>query len=290
MGHEREIDHATGVETTGHVWDGDLKELNKPLPRWWLYTFYACILWAIGYWVVYPAWPVPGGYTKGIWDYSQRRAVTEEVAAGKAAQSELIGAVEKTALADISKNADVLRFATASGAAAFASNCAPCHGRGAQGAKGFPNLNDDDWLWGGKIEDIEKTIQHGIRSEDKDTRTSQMPRFGIDKVLDQKQIADAAEFVLSLSGKSTDKDAAGRGAQIFADNCAVCHGEKGTGNQEMGAPNLTDGIWLYGGSKAAIVESIRTGRGGVMPAWTGRLDPTTIKALTVYVHSLGGGK
>lgn len=290
MGHEREIDHATGVETTGHVWDGDLKELNKPLPRWWLYTFYACILWAIGYWVVYPAWPVPGGYTKGIWDYSQRRAVTEEVAAGKAAQSELIGAVEKTALADISKNADVLRFATASGAAAFASNCAPCHGRGAQGAKGFPNLNDDDWLWGGKIEDIEKTIQHGIRSEDKDTRTSQMPRFGIDKVLDQKQIADAAEFVLSLSGKSTDKDAAGRGAQIFADNCAVCHGEKGTGNQEMGAPNLTDGIWLYGGDKADIVQTIETGRGGMMPQWATRLDPATVKSLAVFVHGLGGGK
>jgi len=290
MGHEREIDHATGVETTGHVWDGDLKELNKPLPRWWLYTFYACILWAIGYWVVYPAWPVPGGYTKGIWDYSQRRAVTEEVAAGKAAQSELIGAVEKTALADISKNPDVLRFATASGAAAFASNCAPCHGRGAQGAKGFPNLNDDDWLWGGKIEDIEKTIQHGIRSEDKDTRTSQMPRFGIDKVLDQKQIADAAEFVLSLSGKSTDKDAAGRGAQIFADNCAVCHGEKGTGNQEMGAPNLTDGIWLYGGDKADIVQTIETGRGGMMPQWATRLDPATVKSLAVFVHGLGGGK
>lgn len=290
MGHEREIDHATGVETTGHVWDGDLKELNKPLPRWWLYTFYACILWAIGYWVVYPAWPVPGGYTKGIWDYSQRRAVTEEVAAGKAAQGELIGAVEKTALADISKNPDVLRFATASGAAAFASNCAPCHGRGAQGAKGFPNLNDDDWLWGGKIEDIEKTIQHGIRSEDKDTRTSQMPRFGIDKVLDQKQIADAAEFVLSLSGKSTDKDAAGRGAQIFADNCAVCHGEKGTGNQEMGAPNLTDGIWLYGGDKADIVQTIETGRGGMMPQWATRLDPATVKSLAVFVHGLGGGK
>lgn len=290
MAHTKEIDHATGVETTGHVWDGDLKELNKPLPKWWLYTFYVTILWAIGYWVAYPAWPGANGYTKGMLGYSQREAVMKEVEAGKAAQSTLHDAVAKTALADIPKNPELLRFATASGAAAFASNCAPCHGRGAQGAKGFPNLNDDDWLWGGTVDAIDQTILHGIRADDKDTRTSQMPRFGLDKVLEEKQISDAAEFVLSLTGKSTDKEAAERGKATFAEQCSVCHGEDGKGNQELGAPNLSDGIWLYGSAKADVMQTITTGRGSVMPAWSTRLDPVTIKSLAVYVHGLGGGK
>ncbi|MEZ5899038.1 MAG: cytochrome-c oxidase, cbb3-type subunit III [Hyphomicrobiaceae bacterium] len=290
MGHNKEIDHATGVETTGHVWDGDLKELNKPLPRWWLYTFYATIVWAIGYWIAYPAWPLMNGYTKGMLGYSQRQEVMQEVAAGKAAQAQYRTEVEKAAIADIAKNPELLRFATASGAAAFAANCAPCHGRGAQGANGYPNLNDDDWLWGGSLDAIQQSITHGIRSEDTDTRSSAMPRFGLDQVLDEKQISDAAEYVLSLSGKSTDKEAAARGATIFADNCAVCHGEKGTGNQELGAPNLTDAIWLYGGDKADVMQTIKTGRGGIMPQWHTRLDPVTIKTLAIYVHGLGGGK
>ncbi|MEQ1716723.1 MAG: cytochrome-c oxidase, cbb3-type subunit III [Hyphomicrobium sp.] len=288
--HKKEIDHATGVETTGHVWDGDLKELNKPLPRWWLLTFYACTLWAVGYWVAYPAWPTLNGYTKGMLGYSQRQAVTEQVANAQLAQSEFRTGVEKTALADIAKNPEILRFASASGAAAFASNCSPCHGRGAQGASGYPNLNDDDWIWGGKIEDIEKTIQHGIRSDAKDTRSSAMPRFGLDKILDEKQIGDTAEYVLSLTGKSTDKEAAGRGAATFAEQCSVCHGEQAIGNQELGAPNLADAIWLYGGEKTDVVQTITTGRGGMMPQWTNRLDAVTIKSLAVYVHGLGGGK
>lgn len=292
MGHDhnKEIDHATGVETTGHVWDGDLKELNKPLPRWWLLTFYACIAWAVAYWVAYPAWPVFNDYTKGMLGYSQRAAVTDEVNAAKAAQGEFRAAVEKTALADIPKNAEIQRFATASGAAAFAANCAPCHGRGAQGAKGYPNLNDDDWIWGGSIDAIHQTIVGGIRSDHKETRSSAMPRFGADKLLEAAQISDVAEHVLSLSGKSADKEAAGRGAAIFAEQCAACHGETGTGNQELGAPNLSDAIWLYGGDKADVMQSISTGRGGMMPQWANRLDPVTIKSLAVYVHGLGGGK
>lgn len=290
MGHQKEIDQATGAETTGHVWDGDIKELNKPLPRWWLYTLYASIVWSIGYWIVYPAWPLADGYTKGLFNYSQREAVMEQVAQGKAAQAQLRGEVEKLALADIEKSPDALRFATASGAAVFADNCAPCHGRGAQGSKGYPNLNDDDWLWGGSIDAIHKTIEHGIRSDDPDTHSSAMPRFGLDQVLDQKQIADAAEYVLSLSGKATDSEAVKLGTPIFADNCSVCHGEKGEGNQELGAPNLADAIWLYGGDKADVMKSISTGRGGMMPKWSKRLDPVTIKSLAVYVHGLGGGK
>lgn len=287
--HQKHIDEATGVETTGHRWDGDLMELNKPLPKWWLYTFYVCILWAIGYWVAYPAWPVKNDYTKGMLGYSQRAAVTQDVQASRDAQAAFRTELANTALADVASKPDVLRFATASGASAFAANCSPCHGRGAQGFPGYPNLNDDDWIWGGKVDDIQKTIAHGIRSEDKDTRLSEMPKFGLDKLLEPAQMSDTAEYVLSLSGLSKDAEAAGRGGAIFAEQCAVCHGENGKGNQELGAPNLTDSIWLYGNKKEDVVQSITTGRGGKMPAWAGRLDDVTIKALAVYVHNLGGG-
>lgn len=283
------VDEVTGVETTGHEWDG-LQELNKPLPKWWLYTFYVCIVWAIGYMIVYPAWPTMNDYTKGIWGYSQRATVAAEVKAGKDAQAALRTQIEKTPFAQIKSNPDLLRFAQAGGRAAFAENCAPCHGRGAAGGKGYPNLNDDEWIWGGKVEQVHETILYGIRSTEKKTRDSAMPKFGIDKLLDEKQINDAAEYVLSLTGKAGDKAAADRGAKLFTEQCASCHGEKGQGNQELGAPSLTDAIWLYGSDKKDVFESIWTGRGGMMPAWTGRLDPVTIKSLAVYVHSLGGGK
>lgn len=285
----REIDAVTGVETTGHEWDG-IKELNKPLPRWWLLTFYATIVWAVGYWVVYPAWPTLNGYTKGIWNYSQRATVTADVSAAKAAQAGLRDKLAKTPLADVKKDAELLRFAVAGGSAAFQTNCAPCHGRGAQGFAGYPNLNDDDWIWGGTLDEIQKTLQVGIRSDHAETRANAMPKYGLEKLMEEPQINDAAEYVLKLSGQKFDAAAADRGAKIFTEQCAECHNADGKGKLDRGAPNLTDGIWLYGGSKTAILDSIRTGRGGVMPAWTGRLDPTTIKALTVYVHSLGGGK
>lgn len=288
-GKEKDIDHVTGVETTGHEWDG-LKELNKPLPKWWLYTFYATIVWGIGYMVLYPSFPTLASYSKGVLGYSQRDAVTKEIAAAKDAQATWRDQIAKASLTDIKTKPDLLRFATAGGAAAFAANCAPCHGRGAQGAKGYPNLNDDDWLWGGTLDEIAQTITGGVRSGHKDARDSQMPKFGLDKLLDDKQINDAAEFVLSMTGKSTDAAAAERGKALYAEQCAACHGEKGEGNKDMGAPRLSDNIWLYGGAKADVVESIRTGRGGMMPSWDGRLDKVTIKSLAVYVHSLGGGK
>ncbi len=286
---KRDIDAVTGVETTGHEWDG-VKELNKPLPRWWLLTFYATIVWAVGYWIVYPAWPTLAGYTRGMIGYSQRATVADEVKAAQAAQGGLRDKLAAAPLDQVKSDPDLLRFALAGGAAAFQANCAPCHGRGAQGFVGYPNLNDDDWIWGGTIEDIHKTISGGVRSDQKDARASQMPRYGLDKLLEDGQIADVAEYVLSLSGKSTDPAAVARGQKVFADQCSNCHGPDGKGNKEQGAPNLADGIWLYGGSRQAIVESIRTGRGGMMPAWAGRLDPVTIKSLAVYVHSLGGGK
>ncbi len=290
MSENREIDAATGVETTGHVWDDDLKELNKPLPKWWLYTFYATIIWGIAYWIAYPAFPTLTDYTKGILGYSSRGSVAEQIKQGKAAQSKYREELAKTPVADVDKNDELLRFAKASGRVAFGDNCAPCHGRGGEGSPGYPNLNDDDWIWGGTPEQIEKTIRVGIRSTHEDARVSPMPRFGLDKLLEPAQISDAAEFVLSLSGKSKDAESATRGSAIYAEQCAACHGEKGAGNQELGAPNLADAIWLYGSKKEDVVRSIETGRGGIMPAWEGRLDDVTIKSLVVFLQTLGGSK
>jgi len=286
----KQVDEVTGVETTGHVWDDDLRELNKPLPRWWLYTWIASIIWAIGYMIAYPAWPMVNDYTKGLLGYSQRAAVTQQIEDGKKAQSAMWDGLKSTPLNAVAANADLFRFATASGRTVFGENCAPCHGRGAQGFKGYPNLNDDDWIWGGSLVEIQKTIQYGIRSDHEDTRTNAMPRFGIDEALDKKQISDVAEYVLSLSGMGKDSASATRGQEIFAAQCVSCHGAEGKGNQELGAPNLADSVWLFGSDKADVVQSVHTGRGGKMPAWEGRLDPLTIKALTVYVHSLGGGQ
>jgi cytochrome c oxidase cbb3-type subunit 3 len=283
-------DEATGVATTGHEWDG-IRELNKPLPRWWLLTFYATIVWAIGYWIVYPAWPLVTTYSKGVLGYSQREHVAEQLVAAKAAKAQYREKIAANSLDAIVADPELLRFALAGGEAAFGDNCAPCHGRGAQGAFGYPNLRDDSWLWGdGTLAAIHQTILHGIRADDPDTRTNQMPAFGRMGTLAEPQIQDVAEYVLSLSGRADDKTAADRGAKIFADNCAPCHGPEGKGTPDIGAPDLTDELWLYAGDKATIMETIRNGRGGVMPAWGRRLDPETIKELAIYVHSLGGGR
>src|SRR5690242_19871622 len=219
MSGEKYIDEATGAETTGHVWDGDIRELNKPLPRWWLYVFYVCILWSIGYWAVYPAWPTLSDYTKGYLGYSQRDEVTKDVAAAKASQSKYRSAIEATPITDIKKNPELFAFARAGGAAIFGENCAGCHGRGAQGAVGYPNLNDDDWLWGGDLESIQKTITFGVRSGNKNAHDTAMPRFGLDKVLEPAQISDLANYVRALSHMNVDTAAASRGAPLFADNC-----------------------------------------------------------------------
>ncbi|MGE8942194.1 cytochrome-c oxidase, cbb3-type subunit III [Leptospira interrogans] len=285
----KEVDKVTGVETTGHEWDG-IKELDKPLPKWWLWTFYATIVWSIGYWIVYPAWPLVNGYTQGVLGYSQRAVLSEEISAAREAQAAFRNKLDATPLDKVKDDPELLRFAMTGGAASFATNCSPCHGRGAQGFVGYPNLNDDEWLWGGSIDEILTSIRFGIRSGINGAHESQMPRFGIDKLIDNAQISDTAEYVLSLSGKATDQAAVSRGKTIFAEQCVSCHGDDGKGNKEFGAPDLTDAIWLFGDTKAAVVESIRTGRGGMMPAWDGRLDPVTLKSLAVYVHSLGGGQ
>jgi cytochrome c oxidase cbb3-type subunit 3 len=290
MSEHNEVDHVSGHSTTGHEWDG-IKELNTPLPRWWVLTFYATIVWAIGYWVVYPAWPLVSGYTTGILHYTNRGAVTEDLAKLEALRGEKMTVLATASLADIEKDPGLLELARARGKTVFGDNCAPCHGSGAAGAKGYPNLNDDDWLWGGSLDQIMQTIQFGARSGNDKAHDGQMLAFGRDGILKKEEIVTVANYVRSLSGLSTAPgyDAAA-GKKIFAENCAACHGDGGKGNQELGAPNLTDQIWLYGSDEATIIETITNGRAGVMPAWTGRLDPVTIKALTVYVHSLGGGK
>jgi cytochrome c oxidase cbb3-type subunit III len=286
----RSTDKPAADQTTGHEWDG-ISELNKPLPRWWLWTFYATIVWAVGYWLLMPAWPMVSTYSKGLLGYSQREAVAEQIAAGKAAKAVYREKIAANDLATIVNDPELLRFALAGGEAAFGDNCAPCHGRGATGSVGYPNLRDDSWLWGdGTLEAIHQTILHGIRADDPETRTNQMPAFGRTGILTEPQIADVAEYALSLSGKADDQAAAQRGAKIFADNCTPCHGADGKGNPKLGAPDLTDELWLYAGDKVTVMESIRNGRGGVMPNWAHRLDPETIKELAIYVHSLGGGR
>jgi cytochrome c oxidase cbb3-type subunit III len=285
-----EIDKVTGTATTGHEWDG-IKELNTPLPRWWILTFYACIVWAVGYWIVYPAWPLVSGYTTGVLHYSSRADVAVELANLEKIRGEKMVTLGAASLADIEKDPGLLALARARGKAVFGDNCAPCHGSGAAGAKGYPNLNDDDWLWGGTLDQIMQTIQFGARSGHPKTHESAMLAFGRDGMLKSDEIVTVANYVRSLSGLSTRQGydpVAGR--KIFADNCVSCHGDAGKGNQEMGAPNLTDKIWLYGSDEATIIETITNGRSGVMPAWIGRLDPSTIKAMAVYVHSLGGGQ
>jgi cytochrome c oxidase cbb3-type subunit III len=285
-----EVDKVSGTATTGHEWDG-IKELNTPLPRWWLITFYLTIVWAIGYWFVYPAWPLISSYTPGLFNYSTRASVRVELANLEAIRGEKMVKLAATPLAEIEKDPALLALARARGKAAFGDNCAPCHGTGGTGAKGYPNLNDDDWIWGGNLDQIEQTILYGVRSGNAKAHEGQMLAFGKDGILKPEQIVTVANYVRSLSGLSTAPgfDAAA-GKKLFADNCASCHGDAGKGNQEMGAPDLTDKIWLYGSDEATLVETITNGRAGVMPAWAGRLDPATVKALTVYVHSLGGGR
>lgn len=287
---KKEVDPVTGATTTGHEWDG-LRELNMPLPRWWLWVFYATIIWSIGYWILYPAWPLVTRHTNGVLGWNSRQAIMDDMAALRASRAAMVERISAASLEEVLADPQMQSFARAQGRASFVDNCAPCHGAGGGGAKGYPNLVDDDWLWGGKLDDIAFTIRHGIRSTDEQTRIGSMPAFGRDKLLERPDILAVADYVRSLSGLATEPDAnLARGKTVFADNCASCHGETGKGNREMGAPDLTDAIWLFGADRAAIVEAVTNGRGSVMPAWGNRLDDTTIKSLTVFVHSLGGGQ
>ena len=283
------VDALTGIATTGHEWDG-LTELNQPLPRWWLWIFYATIVFAIGYWIVYPSWPLITNAAGGVLGWHSRTAVVEDLSKLRAQRGPMVARLSGAGAAGVKDDAALLDFTLAYGRAAFGDNCAPCHGPGGGGAKGYPNLIDDDWLWGGPIEAIQQTISHGVRNANTDSRQSQMPAFGRDGILTSAQIQAVAHFVRSLSGLETPAPAVlEAGKKIFADNCAVCHGDGAKGNQDVGAPNLTDKVWLYGSDLQTVVTTITNARNGSMPDWGARLDPTTIKALAVYVQSLGGG-
>ncbi len=290
MSEKKEIDEISGTETTGHEWDG-IKELNTPLPRWWLWIFYGTVIWAIGYMIAMPSIPLINGAYKGVLGFSSRANVVSDIEAAKAAQSEFIAKIEETELADIVADEELARFARAGGESAFKVNCSQCHGSGAQGSYGYPNLNDDEWIWGGTIDDIYNIITNGARYDaNEDTLISEMPAFGADELLDPDEIRAVANYVASISGDEADSALLESGAQIYADNCAACHGESGEGVAVLGGPPLNNAIWLYEGGVDAIIEQINQPKHGVMPAWNDKLDDVTIKQLAVYVYSLGGGQ
>jgi len=290
MAEKKHIDPVTGTETVGHEWDG-IEELDTPMPRWWLWTLYATIVWAIGYMVLYPAWPLISTATAGVYNWSSRTQLDNELRVDADKKKPVMLALAQIPVERLADDSKLMNAAVQGGAAAFRVNCVQCHGSGAAGGKGYANLNGDDWLWGGDLKTIHQTIEHGIRyTADPATRTGQMLAFGRDGILQPAQVDDVANFVLYLSGQAKGSRSALRGKAIYAANCVACHGPDGKGDRKFGAPNLTDKIWLYGGDKATIVETITNGRAGAMPAWGQRLDPATVKMLAAYVHSLGGGE
>lgn len=290
MADNKRIDEATGTQTVGHEWDG-IEELDTPMPRWWLWSFYGCILFAIVYTILFPAWPLVNRATAGVLGWSSEKQLTQEMQADAVRKAPVRLAIARTPIERLADNPALLHAAEEGGRAAFRVNCVQCHGAGAAGGKGYPNLNDDDWLWGGDIAAIHTTLLHGVRQPGDDaTRMSQMPAFGRDGILTAAQIEDVASHVRVISHQEGPSASSKRGAELFVQNCAACHGPEGKGTRQLGAPNLTDAIWLYGGDRATIVQTVTNARYGVMPAWGQRLDPVTIKMLAAYVHSLGGGE
>ena len=276
------------VPTTGHSWDG-IQEFDNPMPRWWLWSFYATIVFSVIYMILFPAWPLISGATPGLLGWSSRHELRVEMQRFDQMNAPLDQRLVATDIAAVSADPELGPYATARGAAVFRTWCAQCHGSGAQGAVGFPSLLDDDWLWGGDIEAIHATVAHGIRSDtDADTRFSQMPAFG--EMLTKPEIEDVVQFVRQISGQPHDASLAAAGATLFADNCASCHGAEGYGDRTQGAPDLTDAIWLFGGDEEAIRQTVTRARYGVMPAWQGRLSEPDVRAVSVYVHQLGGGE
>jgi cytochrome c oxidase cbb3-type subunit III len=290
MTDHRDIDDISGVDTTGHSWDG-IKELNNPLPRWWLWTFYATIIWAIGYAIAYPAWPMLSGATQGVLAWNSRADLAEDIKTADAAKSQFREKLATKSVAEILADPQLRTFATSAGASLFKVNCVQCHGSGAQGGVGYPNLNDDSWIWGGTPEQIERTIAHGVRdTSNSESRVSEMPAFGRDDLLTAEQTKQVVEYVLALGKLEHDAALSTPGAQVFTENCAACHGEKGEGNIEVGAPQLNDAIWLYGGTRDEVAKQVQAARHGMMPSWLPRLGATQVKELATYVHSLGGGQ
>ncbi len=275
------------VETTGHSWDG-IEEYNNPLPRWWLWTLYATIIWAVLYAIAYPSVPLINGAWPGLLGWSTRGEVEKDIQSFKEANAAIESKLAAADLTTVAADPVLQSYAVNAGAAVFRTNCSQCHGSGAAGSKGYPNLLDNDWLWGGDIESIAYTVRHGIRSSDEDTRVSDMPAFG--EFLSKQEIDQAVNYVLSLGKLENDPALAKEGAVVFADNCAACHGDDGTGDRSVGAPNLTDFIWLFGSDPESIRYTITFARNAEMPTWGSKLSDAQINAVAAYVHQLGGGE
>lgn len=290
---------AEGYGTTGHSWDG-IEEWNNPLPRWWVWVFYITVIWGIGYTVAYPAWPLIDRATSGLLGYSTRAQVAERISEAEARNAGLREQLASADLSTVAEDADLINYAVHAGAAVFRNNCSQCHGSGADGLRmgsGYPNLLDDDWLWGGTVEQIAYSVRHGIRNEQSfDAHWSEMTAFGRDGILSELEIAQVIHYVRRLAGLEHESVLSGPGEEIFVNECSACHMEDGTGDPQQGAPNLVDAIWLYGGSVEDLTETVANSRFGVMPAWSeefragGGLDDAEINAVAVYVHQLGGGQ
>ena len=290
MADNKRIDEATGTQTVGHEWDG-IEELDTPMPRWWLWTLYATIVWGVVYVILYPAWPLIDRATEGALGWTSRGQYEREMAAEETRQAPVREALQRIPIERLAADSRLMQSAIEGGRAAFRQHCVQCHGSGAAGSPGYPNLNDDDWLWGGDLQEIHRTIAFGVRQPGLDgTLSSMMPAFGRDGLLQPAQIDDVVSYVRFLSRQEGASASVRRGRPLFATNCASCHGPDGRGMRQFGAPNLTDAIWLYGGDRAALTQTVANARAGVMPAWGGRLDPVTVRMLAAYVHSLGGGE
>ncbi|MEO0543132.1 MAG: cytochrome-c oxidase, cbb3-type subunit III [Pseudomonadota bacterium] len=278
------VDELTGHETMGHDFDG-IEELNTPMPRWWLITFYVTLVWGVAYTIAYPAWPMISGSTAGLLGFSTRAEVAKQIDDHELANSELVTQLLDVDLTSFDPQSDLHRYAVARGGSVFRAQCSQCHGSGAAGAVGYPNLLDNDWLWGGSLDQIAFTVRHGIRNEtDGDALWSEMPAFG--ELLEKDEIELLADFIPTMANADFTTEA----GTLYLDNCASCHGDAGLGDRDQGAPNLTDAIWLYGGDRASLVDTITNARFGVMPAWGQRLSEADVRSVATYVHALGGGE
>jgi len=286
------LDPVTGRETTGHEWNG-IEELSTPVPKIVFFFLLVTGLFAIGYWVLMPAWPTGSSYTKGLLGIDQRKVVAQQVQEAAAGRAAWTGRIASMSYAEIERDPALMRNVKDTGRTLFLDNCAVCHGAAGMGGPGFPNLAARSWLWGGSPEAIAQTITKGINSATDDTRVSQMQAFGSDGVLTGDQIRSVAAYVRSLSGQTLADDDKARlpaGRQVFVANCVACHGDDGRGKHDVGAPDLTDSVWIHGGDAQAVFDTIYSGRQGHMPHWSARLSPTDIRILALYVGTLGTAK
>ncbi|SOC07069.1 cytochrome-c oxidase, cbb3-type subunit III [Stappia indica] len=287
---EVERDPVSGRETTGHEWNG-IKELDTPVPRGVLMFLIVTHVWAIVWWFLVPSWPLGTIYTKGLLDIDQKTTVEARVIEGQRERANWATRLESEPYEAILSDENLMNVVRSSGRQLFGDNCAACHGRDGRGRANYPDLTDDDWLWGGEPALIEETLRVGINTVHPETRIAQMPAFGRDQMLDREQVRSVAAYVYSLSqpdySTPDNLDRIQAGQEVFATTCAACHGENGEGIREVGAPNLADPYWVYGGDLDTIIASVHGGRQGHMPTWDERLTGAEIKTLALYVHDLG---